>query len=536
MNEKYSIFEKRLESSDLNESRINYHLSLRKKNYNKIISNKRKLMSEIESLFPRDTSQETSDNLSNNNLLKILQKEEILLLINKTNGKINNNNLTELFQCLFTLDFNLNQNLLDTIYFISNNKIYIFLVDILEQLFNSNNLNNIPQLIFKILQILFKYSSNEENNVKLLEYINDKIVIFHKLLSYISNHQIFINKNHIFFYLVIILYNLSIESSTFFKNLQKNKIQDKIISIVNDKENNINFNDRNMSFVIEFLSLDILDKNIVNLDENYIQQIFNLLNNKGIKSSFPMTQDLSINCLCYITSLYESENFYKKIVYSKIFDNIFQYIKNSGNINSIIVSLKIVNNILTEKNINLNRFIESDLLIGLMQVIINYETNKNNINSDLLHHIINIFLYLVKSPLFYLLIDNNQKFMINVISLIGKSSNQVTHDILTFIKDVINESYTISQKLILNNMELMWNLICLVRDECHNDKIKIMALVIIGKIIKYNHEKMNDEDTKIIEYENLLKEIIESNLLNNNSINETLKKTFKIILDMITDE
>ena len=198
--------------------------------------------------------------------------------------------------------------------------------------------------------------------------------------------------------------------------------------------------------------------------------------------------------------------------------------------------MKIVNNILTEKNININRFIESELLLGLMQIIINYETNKNNINSDLLHHIINIFLYLVKSPLFYLLIDKNKKFMINIISLIGKISNQVTHDILTFIKDVINESYTISQKLILNNMELMWNLITLVRDECHNDKIKIMSLVIIGKIIKYNHEKMNDDDNKIIEYENLLKEIIESNLLNNNNINETLKKTFKIILDMITDE
>ena len=123
MNEKYSIFEKRLESSDLNESRINYHLNLRKKNYNKIISNKRKLMSEIESLFPHDTTQETSDNISNNNLLKILPKEEILILINKIYGKITNDNLTELFQCLFNLDFNMNQNLFNTIFFISDNKI-----------------------------------------------------------------------------------------------------------------------------------------------------------------------------------------------------------------------------------------------------------------------------------------------------------------------------------------------------------------------------------------------------------------------------
>ena len=83
----------------------------------------------------------------------------------------------------------------------------------------------------------------------------------------------------------------------------------------------------------------------------------------------------------------------------------------------------------------------------------------------------------------------------------------------------------------------MSNLICLVRDECHNDKIRIMALIILGKIIGYNHENMNDEENNIIiNYENQLKEIIELNLLNKENINETLKKTFIIILNMINDE
>ena len=74
-----------------------------------------------------------------------------------------------------------------------------------------------------------------------------------------------------------------------------------------------------------------------------------------------------------------------------------------------------------------------------MQLIINYETNKSNITPDLLHHIICIFLYLDKSPLFYSLIDKNRAFMNNIIYLIGKISNEVTHDILTFIKNVIKK-------------------------------------------------------------------------------------------------
>ena len=283
----------------------------------------------------------------------------------------------------------------------------------------------------------------------------------------------------------------------------------------------------------------LLDQNVIKCDENYIQDIFNLLNEKGITSSIPRVQDISLYCLCNITSLFESENFFKKIAHSNIFNNIYKYIKSSENMNSVIVSLKIVNNILTEKNIDLNYFIKSDLLFGLMQLIINYEKNKENISSDLLHHVISIFLYLVKSPFFYSLIDQNRKFMDNLIYLIGKVSNQVTHDILTFIKYVIDESYTISQLLILNNEELISNLIIIVRNEVHNDKIRIMALVILGKIIRYKHENMNEENDgniKSNDYEYQLKDIIELNFLNNENINETLKKTFKIILSMINDE
>jgi hypothetical protein len=119
--------------------------------------------------------------------------------------------------------------------------------------------------------------------------------------------------------------------------------------------------------------------------------------------------------------------------------------------------------------------------------------------------------------------------MDNLIYLIGKVSNQVTHDILTFIKYVIDESYKISQLLILNNEELISNLIIIVRDEVHNDKIRIMALVILGKIIRYKHENLNEENDgniKSNDYEYQLKDIIELNLLNNENINETLKKTF----------
>ena len=540
MNSKYFISEIKINQSELNESRINNSLNLRKKKCNQILMNKRLFISEIESLFPNKPSQESQNNLIKNNLMKILPNEQILKLINGMNSKLlNENHLTELFQCLFSLDFNMNQNLLQTVIFMNENKIYLFLIDSLEQIINANNMNNNSQLIFKILQILFKYSSNKENNIKMIEFINDKIFIFNKILSLIDNKQIINKKTDIFLYIAIILYNLSLESFSLLNNIRKEKIQEKMLSILDNKKNHLNINERNIFYIINFFSLNILDKNIINYDENYIQEIFNLLNKKGITSSSARVQNLSLECLCNITSLYSSENFYKKIVYSGIFSNIYNYLKISGDMNYIIIALKIVNNILTEKNIDLKYFIDSELFAGLMQLIINYEKNKEIINPNLMHLVINIFLYLVKSPSFYFFIDNNRTFMTNIIYLIGKISNQVTQDILTLIKSVINESYKIAQLLIFNNVELISNLISLVRYECHNDKIKTMSLIILGKIIRYNNEKIKSEnalDNKIKEYEYQLKEIIQLKLLNYENINETLKKTFKLILSIIDED
>ena len=540
MNSKYFISEIKINQSELNESRINNSLNLRKKKCNQILMNKRLFISEIESLFPNKPSQESQNNLIKNNLMKILPNEQILKLINGMNSKLlNEDHLTELFQCLFSLDFNMNQNLLQTVIFMNENKIYLFLIDSLEQIINANNMNNNSQLIFKILQILFKYSSNKENNIKMIEFINDKIFIFNKILSLIDNKQIINKKTDIFLYIAIILYNLSLESFSLLNNIRKEKIQEKMLSILNNKKNHLNINERNIFYIINFFSLNILDKNIINYNENYIQEIFNLLNKKGITSSSARVQNLSLECLCNITSLYSSENFYKKIVYSGIFSNIYNYLKISGDMNYIIIALKIVNNILTEKNIDLKYFIDSELFSGLMQLIINYEKNKEIINPNLMHLVINIFLYLVKSPSFYFFIDNNRTFMTNIIYLIGKISNQVTQDILTLIKSVINESYKIAQLLIFNNVELISNLISLVRYECHNDKIKTMSLIILGKIIRYNNEKIKSEnalDNKIKEYEYQLKEIIQLKLLNYENINETLKKTFKLILSIIDED
>ena len=154
MKSNYYIIEEQLNSIDLNESRINNRLSLRKKNYNKIINNKRKLISEIDMLFPQNSSEQSQNNLNNNNLLKILTNEQILNIINKFNEKPEINDLTELFQCLFSLDFNFDQNSLKTIDFINDNNIFIFLVDLLEKIIKLNNIDNNPQIIFKILQIL----------------------------------------------------------------------------------------------------------------------------------------------------------------------------------------------------------------------------------------------------------------------------------------------------------------------------------------------------------------------------------------------
>ena len=276
MNKKYS-FDEKIDLRDLSESRINHRLSLRKKNYEKIMHNKRKLVYEIEMLFPQDKSKEPTNTLNNNNLLKILSNNEILMIINQIPGNIILNHLTELFQCLFSLDYNMDQNLLETITFINNNKIYIFLVDSLEQIVNANNINNSSQLIYKILQIIFKYSSNLDSNIIFIEYINGKITIFNQIFTNIETKKIIQNKAGIILYSVNILYNLSIESSNFNNNLHKNKIPEKLLSLITShKTNKLNLNDKNIFYIINFFSLDLLDKNVTNLEENYIQAIFNI--------------------------------------------------------------------------------------------------------------------------------------------------------------------------------------------------------------------------------------------------------------------
>ena len=287
----------------------------------------------------------------------------------------------------------------------------------------------------------------------MINYIinNNKINVFNQIIICLNN-----NKNHqykfkinsnkrtlLMLYIIIILYNLSIESNDFYNIIISNKIHNKIIEIINNKRNNIDINDNNMIYILYFFSLNILDENVKNLDENYILNIFELLNENGILSTNENVQELSLQCLCQITSLYESEKLYKKIVYSGIFDNIYQFLKSSKSLYLVTVSLKIINNVLTEKNIDLNCFIKSNLLRGLMSLIIHYDNNKQNITPDLLHHIISIFLYLTKSPVFYSIVNDNLNFIAILIELIGQISNSVTHDILTFLKDIINESFNL---------------------------------------------------------------------------------------------
>ena len=564
MSSKY-LADKQITSVDINESRINHHLSLRKKEYYKMINNKRKIFSDINSLFQNISDlPNSSDKLLNNNIFKILSNQQILEIIDnlKKQELSIKNNLTEISQCLFSLDFNINQNLLNSIKFIEDNKIYIFLIDFLDKMFNSSceqylNIHSIEQLINKTLQILVKYSSDKENNSKMVNYINNdnKINIFNQIISSLaynnktnnnnSQHNIIINNNKetdILIYLNIILYNLSIISNDLFKKLQKNKIEEKLISIINDKKNNLKIDDNNIIYFTAFFSLNLLSENITNKEETYILNIFQFLNQKGITSLNQKAQELSLCCLCNITSSYESDTFYKKIIYSGIFDNIFQVIKVSKSIYPILVSLKIVNNILTEKNIDLNYFINSNLLKGLINLMNNYQKNKQNLTPDLLHHIISIFLYLTKSPLFYSLInsDNELTLIKILINIIGIISNKVTHDILTFIKDIMEESYKISQLIIYYNKELIIKLINIIKEDCHNYKITTMSAIILAKILRYLHENNNKEkkcntiDFK--EYECQIKEIVEVKILNENEINENLKKTFQILLNIIEDK
>ena len=548
--------DEKLYLNEIKESKIKDHLSLRKREYNKIINNKRKLFTDINNLFPFSTQDASSDNLlNNNNIFKCLSNHQILESIenlNKQNFTIKNN-LTEIFQLLFSIDFNINQNALTFIKFMEENKIYIFLIDLLERIVNSpseqniNEVININQMIIKILQIIFKYSSNIENNNQMLEYItnNSKIIIFNELISLSKNKEnnsqtkIVINDNKktdFLLYIIAILYNLSIESITFLSQIKENKIEEKIISIISNKKSNIYITDNNAYYFINFFSLNLLEEHVKNYEEDYIEKIFEFINEKGIKSLNNNVRELSLYCLCNITSLFESNNFYKKIVYSGIFDNIFQLMKTSKDVNSIIISLKIINNILTEKNIDLNYFIKSNLFQGLMNLINNYKKNIKNMTPDLLHHIISIFLYLTKSPVFYSLINKNQNVIIVLIELIGTISNQVTHDILTLIKNIIDESYRISQLLIYNNKELMQKLISLIKENNNNNKITIMAAIIIGKILRYLHGNNNEEINNNFyfkDYETQIKDIIEMRLLNEIEINENLKKIFQILLEII---
>ena len=547
---------KQITSEEINEIRINNRLSLRKNEYKKIIHNKRKLFSEIKSLLINNTTNASniSDIFFNNNIFKILTNKEILDIIKKYKEKklLLLNDLTEIFQCLFSLDYNSNQNK-NNITFMEENKIYIFLIDMLGDIFNLshetnvNNMNSLEQLICKILQILFKFCSHNENNQEFIKYIktDNKIEIINQILSSLNNnksnnlnYKLILNnkkKIDILLYIVVILYNLSIECNDFYNHLLKNKINEKILSIISDKKSNIKIKDNNIIYFIYFFSLNLLDENAQKIEENYIINIFEFLNEKGIISSNTRAQELSLCCLCNITSLYESNIFYKKIVYSGIFENIFQFIKTSNNINLIIISLKIVNNILTEKDIDIHYFIKSNLFDGLKNLIINYEKKKQYLTPDLLHHIISIFLYLTKSSLFHSVINENLKLIVVMVDLIGKQSNQVTHDILTFIKDIINESYKISQSIIYNNKELIIKLIYLIKEESHDNKITIMASIIFAKILRYIHENTDENNNNLYfwfkEYEMQIKDIIETKLMNKNEINDNLKKTFEIILN-----
>ena len=556
MNTKNFSEDREITLKEIKENRINHHLSLRKKEFYKIISNKRKLFQEIDLLMQNSTNIKNSSDLCNSNIFKLLTNEQILEEINKIQKQklIINNNFTEISQCLLSLDFQLSKDLLNSINFIAENKIYIFLIEFIGKIFNStfeenlNNINNLDQLVNKALQILFKYSSNKDDNSQMINYIlqNNRINIFNQIILSFGNNnsqsKIILNntkKTDILLFTIIILHNLSIESQILLSTLQNMKIDENLISIINNKKNSININDNNIVYFILFFSLD---KDIKNREEDFIINICDFLNKKGITSSSLKAQEISLNCLCNITSIFESEKLYKNMIYSGIFDNILKIIKTSKEIYPILVGLKIVNNILTEENIDINYFIKSNLFLSLISIIINFDKNIEHLTPDLLHHIISIFLYLTKSSLFYHSINNNLNFVIILVELIGQISNQVTHDILTFINMVINESYRISQKIIFNNKELVIKLINLIKEECHNYKIVTMSAIILSKILRhideYNDEENEDKNNNFNfkEYVVQIKSVIEIKLLNENSLNQNIVKVFKAILGIINEK
>ena len=555
MSSKYNMNEKDITIKELKEDKINFHLSLRKKEYNKRINNKRKILSGINSLIKNTSNSSQSPNiLLENNIFKVLSNEQILEKINQLKNNLNifiNNELTEINQCFFSLEFHMNQNLLNSINFIEDNKIDIFIIDFIEKVFNSsfekdiNNISNdVEILVSKVLQLLFKYSSNKDHNFQMINYLmcDNRIEIFNKIISSLTNKpnnnykKIIINddkKTNILLFIIIILHNLSIESSDLFNLIQNIKFNEKLIALLNNKNNNIYINDKNIEYFILYFSLNLLDENVKNKEENYIVEICEFFNKKGIISSNLKAQDLSLRCLCNITAFSESKKLYNKMIYSGIFDNIFHIISTSKKIHSITVSLKIVNNILDEESIDLNFFINSNLLKGLMNLVINYEINKKNLTPDLLHHIFSIFLYLTKSPLFYSLINNNLKFIDVLVELIGKISNCVTHDILTFIQNIIKESYKISQIIIYNNEELIKKLIYLIKEDCHHNEIPIMSAIILVRIMNFYYNNKQSNDSIFQYYEEQLKEIIEIKLINEKTINKKLKKVLEIILNIM---
>ena len=61
----------------------------------------------------------------------------------------------------------------------------------------------------------------------------------------------------------------------------------------------------------------------------------------------------------------------------------------------------------------------------------------------------------------------------------------------------------------------------------------------VGRVLREYDENMDDEsneDLNLNIYKEQLKEIIELNLLNKNNINETLRKTFEIVLNIINEK
>ena len=154
-------------------------------------------------------------------------------------------------------------------------------------------------------------------------------------------------------------------------------------------------------------------------------------------------------------------------------------------------------------------------------------------NSDLLHHIFQIFLYLTKTSYFYFTIDQNPDFIKILIKLINKISDLVTLDILTLLRDMIDQSFRIAQTYIYTSKDLIEALMNLIKPEEHNLKNEILEGVILAKILK---NRNNDENYEEVNYEAIkdnLREVIRCRLLNDKDINAKLVRVFTIILDII---